>query len=100
MLALLLSAAISAQAPASALHWRNIGPFRAGRTVGVSGVSQQPGTYYMAPTDGGVWKSTDFGRTWKPIFDGQDTGSIGALAVAPSDPSVVYAASGEGLRRP
>ena len=99
MLALLLSAAISAQVP-SALHWRNIGPFRAGRTVGVSGVSQQPGTYYMAPTDGGVWKSTDFGRTWKPIFDGQDTGSIGALAVAPSDPNIVYAASGEGLRRP
>jgi photosystem II stability/assembly factor-like uncharacterized protein len=100
MLALLLSAAISAQAPASALHWRNIGPFRAGRTVGISGVPQQPGTYYMAPTDGGVWKSTDYGRTWKPIFDGQDTGSIGALAVAPSDPNVIYAASGEGLRRP
>jgi photosystem II stability/assembly factor-like uncharacterized protein len=100
MLALLLAASISAHAPASALHWRNIGPFRAGRTVGVSGVSQQPGTYYMAPTDGGIWKSTDFGRTWKPIFDGQDTGSIGALAVAPSDPNIVYAGSGEGLRRP
>ncbi|HKU68882.1 MAG TPA: hypothetical protein VJP85_14000 [Candidatus Baltobacteraceae bacterium] len=100
MLALLLSAAISAHAPASALHWRNIGPFRAGRTVGVSGVTQQPGTYYMAPTDGGIWKSTDFGRTWTPIFDGQDTGSIGALAVAPSDPNVIYAGSGEGLRRP
>ena len=100
MLALLLSAAISAQAPASALHWRNIGPFRAGRTVGISGVPQEPGTYYMAPTDGGVWKSTDFGRTWKPIFDGADTGSIGALAVAPSDPNVIYAGSGEGLRRP
>lgn len=100
MLALLLSAAISAQAPASALHWRNIGPFRAGRTVDVSGVPQQPGTYYMAPTDGGIWKSTDYGRTWKPVFDGQDTGSIGALAVAPSDPNVIYAASGEGLRRP
>ena len=100
MLALLLSAAISAQAPASALHWRNIGPFRAGRTVGVAGVPQQPGTYYMAPTDGGIWKSDDFARTWRPIFDGQDTGSIGALAVAPSDPNVIYAGSGEGLRRP
>ncbi len=54
----------------------------------------------MAPTDGGIWKSNDFGRTWKPIFDGQDTGSIGALAVAPSDPNVIYAGSGEGLRRP
>jgi photosystem II stability/assembly factor-like uncharacterized protein len=100
MLALFLSAAISAQAPASALHWRNIGPFRGGRTVGVAGVPQQPGTYYMAPTDGGVWKSTDYGRTWKPIFDGQDTGSIGWVSVAPSDPNVIYAASGEGLRRP
>ena len=100
MLALLLAAAISAHAPDVALHWRNIGPFRAGRTVGISGVPQQPGTYYMAPTDGGIWKSTDFGRTWKPIFDGQDTGSIGALAVAPNDPNIVYAASGEGLRRP
>ncbi|HEY9179656.1 MAG TPA: hypothetical protein VIO32_02990 [Candidatus Baltobacteraceae bacterium] len=100
MLALLLSAAISAHAPASALHWRNIGPFRAGRTVGVSGVPQQPGTFYMAPTDGGVWKSTDYGRTWKPIFDGQDTGSVGWVSVAPSDPNVIYVASGEGLRRP
>ncbi|HLI94786.1 MAG TPA: hypothetical protein VKT72_01730, partial [Candidatus Baltobacteraceae bacterium] len=100
MLALLLSAALLAQAPASALHWRDIGPFRGGRTASVSGVTQQPGTYYMAPTDGGIWKSTDFGRTWQPIFDGQDTGSIGALAVAPSDPNVIYAGSGEGLRRP
>lgn len=100
MLALIFAAAMSAQAPASALHWRNIGPFRAGRTVGVSGVPQQPGTFYMAPTDGGVWKSTDYGRTWKPIFDGQDTGSVGWLSVAPSDPNVIYVASGEGLRRP
>lgn len=100
MLAFLLSAAIAAQSPASALHWRNIGPFRAGRTVGVAGVPQQPGTYYMAPTDGGVWKSTDYGRTWKPIFDGQDTGSVGWVSVAPSAPNVIYVASGEGLRRP
>jgi photosystem II stability/assembly factor-like uncharacterized protein len=100
MLALLFSAAISAQPPASALHWRNIGPFRGGRTVGVSGVPQQPGTFYMAPTDGGVWKSSDYARTWKPIFDGQVTGSIGWISVAPGDPSVIYAASGEGLRRP
>ena len=82
------------------LHWRLIGPFRGGRTVAISGVPSQPGVFYMAPTDGGVWKSTDFGRTWQPLFDGQDTGSVGALAVASSDPSIVYAGSGEGLRRP
>ena len=83
-----------------ALHWRLIGPFRGGRTVAVAGVPSQRGVYYFAAVDGGIWKSTDFGRTWKPIFDGQDTGSIGALAVAPSDPNIIYAGSGEGLRRP
>ncbi|HEY8312943.1 MAG TPA: hypothetical protein VIG51_02110 [Candidatus Baltobacteraceae bacterium] len=82
------------------MHWRMIGPFRGGRTVAVSGVPSRPGVFYMAPNNGGVWKSTDYGRTWDPIFDGQDTGSIGALAVAPSDPNVVYVGSGEGLRRP
>ena len=86
--------------PYDALHWRMIGPFRGGRTVAVSGVPSKPGIFYMAPTDGGVWKSTDYGRTWKPIFDGQDTGSVGALAVAASDPSIIYVGSGEGLRRP
>ncbi len=83
-----------------ALQWRMIGPFRGGRTVAVSGVPSQRGVYYMAATDGGIWKSTDYGRTWDPIFDGQGTGSIGALAVAPSDPNILYAGSGEGLRRP
>ncbi len=82
------------------MHWRLIGPFRGGRTVAISGVVQQSNVYYMAPTDGGVWKSTDYGRTWLPIFDGQDTGSVGALAVAPSDPNVLYVGSGEGLQRP
>ena len=98
MLALTLSAALAAHS--NPLTWRLIGPFRGGRTVAVSGVRKQPGTYYIAATDGGVWKSTDFGRTWSPIFDGQDTGSVGALAVAQSDPNVIYAGSGEGLRRP
>ncbi len=84
----------------SDLRWRNIGPFRGGRTVAVSGVPQRPGTFYMAPNNGGVWKSSNSGRTWDPIFDGQDTGSIGALAVAPSNPEVIYVGSGEGLRRP
>jgi photosystem II stability/assembly factor-like uncharacterized protein len=82
------------------LHWRMIGPFRAGRTVAVAGVPGQPNVFYMAPNNGGVWKTTDFGRTWNPIFDDQPTGSIGALAVAPSDPKTIYVGSGEGLRRP
>ena len=86
--------------PFPEMRWRLIGPFRAGRTVAISGVVQQPNLYYMAPNNGGVWKTTDYGRTWTPIFDGQDTGSIGSLAVAPSDPNVIYVGSGEGLQRP
>jgi len=82
------------------MHYRLIGPFRAGRTVAISGVVQQSNVYYMAPVDGGVWRSTDYGNTWVPIFDGQDSGSVGALAVAPSDPNVIYVGSGEGLQRP
>ncbi|MBV9081903.1 MAG: glycoside hydrolase, partial [Acidobacteriaceae bacterium] len=84
----------------SELRWRLIGPFRAGRTVAISGVPQQPSVFYTAPNNGGVWKTTDYGNTWTPIFDGQDTGSIGTLAIAPSDPNVVYVGSGEGLQRP
>ncbi|MCB0524869.1 MAG: DUF1080 domain-containing protein [Lewinellaceae bacterium] len=84
----------------SALKWRCIGPHRGGRTVGASGVPQQPGTFYMGVNNGGVWKTTDYGRVWEPIFDDQPTGSIGDVAVAPSDPTVIYVASGEGLQRP
>ncbi|HKF42789.1 MAG TPA: glycoside hydrolase [Thermoanaerobaculia bacterium] len=82
------------------LAWRMIGPFRGGRTVAVSGVPGRPNVFYMAANNGGVWKSTDYGRVWTPIFDDQPTGSIGALAVAPSDPNVLYVGSGEGLQRP
>jgi photosystem II stability/assembly factor-like uncharacterized protein len=82
------------------MRWRLVGPFRGGRTRAVSGVPSQPNVFYMGAVDGGVWKSNDYGRTWAPIFDSQPTQSIGAIAVAPSDPNIVYVASGEGLHRP
>src|SRR3954464_198004 len=82
------------------LKWRHIGPFRGGRTVGAAGVPQQPNVFYIGVNNGGVWKTTDYGLTWTPLFDDQPTQSIGAVAVAPSDPNVIYAGSGEGLQRP
>jgi photosystem II stability/assembly factor-like uncharacterized protein len=82
------------------MHWRSIGPFRGGRTRAVAGVPSQPSVFYIGVCNGGVWKTNDFGRTWQPIFDDQPTGSIGALAVAASDPNMVYVGSGEGLQRP
>src|SRR5205823_14751863 len=82
------------------LRWRMIGPFRAGRTVAIAGDPRQPNIFYMAPNNGGVWKTTDYGRTWNPIFDDQPTGSVGAVAVAPSNPDILYVGSGEGLQRP
>ena len=84
----------------SDMQWRLIGPFRGGRTVGASGAVQQPNVFYVGVNNGGVWKTTDAGRTWTPIFDGQPTQSIGTIAVAPSDPNVIYVGSGEGLQRP
>jgi photosystem II stability/assembly factor-like uncharacterized protein len=80
--------------------WRCIGPHRGGRTVGVAGIPKQPNVFFIGVNNGGVWKTTDYGRTWNPIFDDQPTGSIGAVAVAESDPSVIYVGSGEGLQRP
>jgi photosystem II stability/assembly factor-like uncharacterized protein len=84
----------------SELRWRCIGPFRGGRTVAISGVPHQANVFYMAAVNGGVWKTTDFGNTWNPIFDEQPSGSVGALAVAPSDSNILFVGSGEGLQRP
>jgi photosystem II stability/assembly factor-like uncharacterized protein len=82
------------------MKWRSIGPHRASRTFAAAGHRSQPFTFYMAQVNGGVWKTTDAGRTWTPIFDDQPSGSIGSIVVAPSDANVVYVGSGEGLHRP
>jgi photosystem II stability/assembly factor-like uncharacterized protein len=83
-----------------AWRWRSIGPIRGGRTRAVSGVPSEPGVCYVGAVNGGVWRTNDYGRTWEALFDHEDTASIGAIAVAPSDPNIVYLASGEGLHRP
>ncbi len=84
----------------SGLKWRTVGPFRGGRTRACAGVPGQPNVFYIGAVNGGVWRTDDYGRTWKPIFDEQWTGSIGAIAVAPSNPDIIYVGSGEGLQRP
>ncbi len=83
----------------SGLRWRMIGPFRGGRVNGVTGVPGQPSVFYMGSVGGGVWKTTNAGRTWLPIFDSQPIASIGAVAVAPSRPDVVYVGTGEADMR-
>jgi photosystem II stability/assembly factor-like uncharacterized protein len=83
-----------------ALRWRNVGPFRGGRTRAITGVPSQPNVFYMAQVNGGVFKTIDYGRTWQPIFDDQPTGSVGAIAISISNPEIVYVGSGEGLHRP
>src|SRR5439155_141991 len=102
-LALLARAGAAEQQPPGLygdLAWRMIGPFRGGRTRAVAGVPAQEHVFYIGAVNGGVWKTQDAGRTWQPIFDSEPTQSIGALAVAPSDPNVLYVGSGEGLLRP
>jgi photosystem II stability/assembly factor-like uncharacterized protein len=81
------------------LRWRSIGPHRGGRALAVTGVRGQPESFYFGSVDGGVWRTNDAGRTWNPIFDSQPIGSIGAIAVAPSNPDVIYVGSGEADMR-
>src|SRR6185437_4060025 len=107
LLALLpLALAATAKAPVppdsltSALHWRSVGPFTGGRATAVAGVATKPNVYYMGTAGGGVWESDDYGASWRSISDKDfKTGSIGALAVAPSDPNVIYVGTGDSAPR-
>jgi photosystem II stability/assembly factor-like uncharacterized protein len=102
LLLLALAPALGAQAPNvySDMHWREIGPTRAGRARAVAGVPSQPNVAYIGFDNGGVWRSTDYGSTWHALFDRESTGSIGAIAVAPSDPNIIYVGTGAGIIRP
>ncbi|MBU6509667.1 MAG: hypothetical protein KGQ73_05730 [Gammaproteobacteria bacterium] len=101
----LLFLAVAAQAAGfdpglySNLHWRLIGPYRSGRVLAVAGIPGQSNHFYFGSVDGGVWQTNDAGRTWEPIFDNEPVGSIGAIAVAPSDSQVIYVGSGEADMR-
>src|SRR5262249_38521180 len=81
------------------LHWRSIGPSRGGRVLAVAGVPREPNHFYFGAVNGGVWETTDAGRTWRPISDGHPIVSVGALALAPSNPKVIYAGTGEADMR-
>lgn len=89
----------AATSPLAGLKWRSIGPSRGGRVLAVSGVKQQPEVFYFGAVVGGVWKTEDAGASWEPIFDKEPIASIGAIAVAPSDPNVIYVGTGESALR-
>ena len=101
-LALLLAGAAHAEVDPGwygDLSWRMIGPFRGGRVLAVAGVPREPQHFYFGAVNGGVWETRDAGRTWQPIFDQQSVGSIGAIALAPSDPKTIYVGTGESDMR-
>src|SRR3954462_3384535 len=81
------------------LRWRMIGPFRAGRVNAVSGVVGQPDTFYFGSVGGGVWKTTNAGRSWTPSFDSASSASVGAMGIAPSNSNIVYVGTGEADMR-
>src|ERR1700720_4741870 len=83
----------------SGMQWRQIGPFRGGRALAIEGVPGEPDTYYFGAVAGGVWKTTDGGQNWAPLFDKEDISSIGAIAVAPSDHNTIYVGTGEAAIR-
>src|SRR6266540_2302525 len=84
----------------TALRWRTIGPFRAGRARALAATPGHPTVFYIGFDNGGLWRSSDYGSNWEPLFDHESTGSIGAIAVAPSAPNVIYVGSGAGIIRP
>ncbi|HLK22151.1 MAG TPA: hypothetical protein VKT81_24555 [Bryobacteraceae bacterium] len=96
--AIAFAATLASQVPSNlfdGLRWRLIGPFRGGRTVTAAGIPGDPNTYYFGAVGGGIWKTTDGGMVWTPIFDDQHVASIGAIALAPSNPNIIYAGTGE-----
>src|SRR5437764_3991456 len=94
LLLLILATTASAQ-----LRWRLVGPFRGGRVLAVAGIASDAEHFYFGSVNGGVWETVDAGRTWNPIFDSQPIGSIGAIAIAPLNPKVIYVGSGEADMR-
>ena len=84
----------------SEMHWRHIGPYRGGRGRAATGVPSQPNLFYITFDNGGVWRSTDYGANWVPLFDAESTGSIGAIAVPASKPDIIYVGTGAGIIRP
>src|SRR5213592_5269877 len=99
-LAALFSSPAYSQTPdlSGALRWRTIGPYRAGRARALAGVSGKPTVFYIGFDNGGVWRSSDYGSNWEPLFDREATGSIGAIAVAPSSTNIIYVGRSEERR--